>query len=193
MAELKREGWAEADRQKTQDKLRKFIAILRDKKSRGQQFQKEHTDLSGKLTETSSDLDETRRRLELRLQLQEKSKLLERNPHPFESIGIDRFTLEIKTAWGRLTGFFKADYWTQQWHNFHRSGGMTQSIFFILFLSALITRKKIREFVQSIEAPAGRVCPIKTTIGPDAAAAFFPVDMGDHFVVALRLVEASAR
>ncbi len=152
MAELKREGWAEADRQKTQDKLRKFIAILRDKKSRGQQFQKEHTDLSGKLTETSSDLDETRRRLELRLQLQEKSKLLERNPHPFESIGIDRFTLEIKTAWGRLTGFFKADYWTQQWHNFHRSGGMTQSIFFILFLSALITRKKIREFVQSIEA-----------------------------------------
>jgi potassium-dependent mechanosensitive channel len=151
MAELKPEKSADADSTEIREKLKSLLAILYKKKNRGETFQKNYNELFDKLKSTISELEETRRRMEERLKLQEKSRLFERKLQPFASLSINGLAVEMKTAWDRADGFLKADAWHQFWGNFQRSGGITQALFLGLFLLPLILRKKILRSFQSTE------------------------------------------
>jgi potassium-dependent mechanosensitive channel len=151
MTELTREESTGADGQEIRDKLKRLLDILYNKKQGGEIFLKNYRDLFDKLKITRSGLEGTRRQLEERLQLQEKSNLFERKLRPFASLSINSVAVEIKMAWYRAGGFIKADFWQQLWVNFQRSGGITQTIFGGLLLLSVIARRKILRFVQSTE------------------------------------------
>ena len=151
MAELKQKISTDADSPEIRGKLDRLLAILYEKKKRSETFRKNYNELFDKLKSTKSDLEETRRRMEDRLKLLEKSKLFERRIQPFTRLRIDSLAAEMKTAWDRAGGFLKADFWRQLWGNFQRSGGLTQTIFLGLFILPVILRKKILRFFRTTE------------------------------------------
>ena len=151
MTELKQGDLSGPQSQEIRNKLKSLLDLLYEKKNRGERFLKNYNALLDKLKQTRDGLIETRRRLEIRLQSQEKSKLYERNMLPFRRISASTIGAEIKAALNHSAGFLKTGFWQQQWINFQRSGGTTQAIFLIMFLLAVVLRKKIWRFFQSIE------------------------------------------
>jgi potassium-dependent mechanosensitive channel len=151
MTELKQEKSADTDSLKIREKLKSLLGILYEKKKRAETYLKRYNELFDKLKRTKADLEGTRQRLEERLKLQAKSKLFERKPQPFTSLGINSQAVEMRTAWDRARGILNADFWHQLWGNFQRSGGIPQAIFLGLFLLPVILRKKILRIFQATE------------------------------------------
>ena len=151
MTELNQQNETAVDIPEIRKKLKSLLDILHEKKKRGESFLKNYNELFDKLKRTKSDLEGTRRRLDERLKLQERSKLFERKLQPYASLGINNLALEMKTAGDRAGGILKADLWQQLWDNFQRSGGITQAIFLGLFLLPILVRKKLLGFLQSTE------------------------------------------
>jgi potassium-dependent mechanosensitive channel len=151
MAELDREKSAGVDSREIRENLKSLLDIFYEKRKRGEIFLKNYNELFDKLQSTRSALTETRRQLEDRLKIQEKSKLFERKLQPFSSLGINSLAEEMRTAWNRAGGSLTAAFWKQLWGNFQRSGGITQTIFLGLLILSLIVRKKIQRFFQSTE------------------------------------------
>ena len=151
MTELKQGDLAGPQSQEIRNKLKSLLALLYQKKKRGEVFLKNYNVLLEKLKHTRDDLIETQRQLEIRIQSQEKTKLFERNLLPFRRISIRTIGAEIKATLDHSADLLKPGFWKRQWINFQRSGGTTQAIFLILFLLAVVLRKKIWRFFQSIE------------------------------------------
>jgi potassium-dependent mechanosensitive channel len=151
MAELNREESTADGRQEIRGSLKRLLGILYEKKKRGEVFLKDYRELFDKLKSTRSDLAKTRKHLEERLQLQVKSELFERKLQPFANLRINNLASEMKTTLDRGAGFLNADFWRRLWADFQRSGGMTQAIFLVLFLSVVIIRKRVSQLLQSFE------------------------------------------
>ena len=151
ITELKREEPVGADIQKTRSNLKELLDILYEKKKRSEVFLKNYTELFDNLKQTNSELLETSRQLEERLESQEESEYFERDLKTLTSLRIKKLTSELKNTWNRSIGFLKPEFWQLQWANLKRSGGITQAIFIVLFITTIITRKKIRIAFKSIE------------------------------------------
>jgi small-conductance mechanosensitive channel len=158
LAELNQEKTTVAGSPEISAQLKSLLGILLEKKKRGEIFLNNYSELFDRLKRTKSDLESTRQQIEERLQLQVKSKLFERRLQPFANQPFTILVSEIKTALDRAAGFLIADFWHQLWVNVQRSGGMTQAIFLVLFLSVVIIRKRfltlLRSFDQRLEGSA---------------------------------------
>ena len=151
MIELKQEKTAGADSLEIREKLKSLLDILYEKKKRGETFLINFKRLFEKLKIIKTELEGTRQRLEERLKLLERSRLLERKLQPFTRLSVRSLTLEIMTAWNRAGGLLKAEVWQQLWGNMQRSGGITQTVFLVLFFLPIIVRNKIFRILQSTE------------------------------------------
>ena len=151
MTELTQEKTKGSENQEIYNKLRSLSEILLEKKKRGERFLHDFTELFDKLKTTKSELAETQHKLEERLRSQERTELFKRNLHPIANLRIHSLDQELKTAWDRSGSFLKENFWKQQWVNFERSGAITQTIFLVLFLSAIFARKRIQTFLRSTE------------------------------------------
>jgi potassium-dependent mechanosensitive channel len=152
LAELHWGTLASTDKAELRKKLDKLLGFLRDKKKLGEQFLKEHALLLEQLKRGLADLKETRKQIEERLQLQVKTNLYERTLQPFERLRIQRLQAELLSIKNRSNALLKADFWRRQWTLFKHSGGGTQTVFLVLFLSAVIFRRKVRRYFYSVES-----------------------------------------
>ena len=99
-----------------------------------------------------ADLKETRKQIEERLELQVKTDLYERTLQPFERLRFQRLQAELLSIKNRSSDLLKADFWRRQWTLFKHSGGGTQAVFLVLFLSAVVFRRKVRRYFHSVES-----------------------------------------
>lgn len=152
LAELQRGPLASTDKAELRKKLDNLLGLLRDKKKQGERFLKEHRLLVEQLKRGLADLKETRKRIEERLQLQVKTNLYERTLQPFERLRIQRLQTDLFTIRDRASGLFKADFWRRQWTLFKNSGGGTQAVFLVLFLAAIVFRRKVRRYLLTVES-----------------------------------------
>ena len=145
------ENLQEADRRAMVGKLNHLIVILQEKKEQGESFLRAYDTLFDLMKRTRNDLTETRQRLQDRLQLQVKSDLTGRVTTPFARFSARSLLDEIATIGKRVGAFFMADFWRQQWINYRRSGTVTHVVFWLLFIVALLFRRKLRESMRTIE------------------------------------------
>lgn len=160
LANLQQEGLLEADRRELKSKFNDLLAILREKEQHGKAFLKDYEILLQQMQDTLNDLTATRRQLEERLRVEARSNLSERTPQPFARLRGPNLLTELAVIRERMAGLANADFWRRQWLNFQRSGGLSQAVFFLLFVTAVIFRRSIRRYIRSIEdrmtAPAWR-------------------------------------
>jgi potassium-dependent mechanosensitive channel len=151
LATLKQESLSEADQKALRENLTKLRGILEKRKKLGDAFLKGFEERSNQMNDLMGALQETRRRLEERLQVQTKSDLFQRNPQIFTRLDGPGFSYELTLLGNQLSALFTAAFWQAQWVNFQRSGGVSQAIFLLLFAVALIFRRHIRRYVRSVE------------------------------------------
>lgn len=81
--DLRREGLADSKKATLQEKVDLFLDLLREKQNQGRRFLQSYDDLFDRLKQLMSDLNETRRQLEDRLQARAGSDLFARSSGPF--------------------------------------------------------------------------------------------------------------
>ena len=151
LIDLDQETLPEDDRRAMREKLNNLLGILQQKKHRGKAFLGGYNTLFEQLNRLMTDLEETRRRLENRLQLQVKINLYERTTGPFGRLSEQNLMAEFVAIRARISGIFGTAFWRQQWINYQRSGGVFQTIFLLLFISAVVFRRKLRRYVRTTE------------------------------------------
>jgi potassium efflux system protein len=150
LSDLPQETLPESERKATRSQLDKLLELLREKKKRGEAFLQSYTTLFDQLKQMMGDLQETRQRLEERLQMQVKTNLYERTPWPVR-LGNADLLAELGVIRKRAASSLSTDFWHQQWINYQRSGGVTQAVFFLLMVSAVLFRRKVRGYFKSVE------------------------------------------
>ncbi|BBO73953.1 hypothetical protein DSCW_13700 [Desulfosarcina widdelii] len=151
LAELLQKAPASAEKTELRGKLNNLLGLLREKEKQGEVFLKAHTLLFDQMKGRMADLIEIRNQLEERLQTQFKSDLYERTLQPFARLRVQHLRTELAVLRDQSGHLLKADFWRRQWSNLRRSGGGTQTAFLVLFLSAVLFRKKVRRYLQSVE------------------------------------------
>jgi potassium efflux system protein len=151
LATLKQESLPEADQQALRANLNKLRDILAKRKQLGEAFLKGFEERSIQMKDLMDALQETGRRLEERLQAQAKSDLFQRNSQVFSRMSVPALSSELSLLGNQLSTVFTAAFWQGQWTNFQRSGGVHQAIFLLLFAVALLFRRHVRRYVQSVE------------------------------------------
>lgn len=151
LTELLQKVPASDDKAKLKQKLDTLLGLLRDKEKQGEVFLKTHTVLFEQIKRRMANLTEIRNQLEDRLQTQLKSDLYERTLQPFARLRIQHLRTELAVLLDQASHLLEADFWRRQWSNLRRSGGGTQTAFLVLFLSAVLFRKKVRRYLQSVE------------------------------------------
>ncbi len=150
LSDLSQETLPAADQREMRAKLNNLLGILREKNQRGETFLQSYQKLFDQLKRMMTDLQETRRQLEERLQMQVKTNLYERTSWPARLSGANLLA-ELKVILERAASLWNASFWRQQWVNYQRSGGVTQAVFALLLLSAIMFRKNVRRYVKSVE------------------------------------------
>ncbi len=150
LSDLSQETLPAADQREMRAKLNNLLGILREKNQRGETFLQSYQKLFEQLKRMMADLQETRRRLEERLQMQVNTNLYERAPWPAR-LGGANLLAELKMIRERAANLLNVSFWRQQWINYQRSGGVTQAVFVLLFVSAIIFRRRVRRYVKSVE------------------------------------------
>ena len=148
--ELQREGLPDTEKTALGEQVNLFLDLLRGKQTQGQRFLQSYEHLFDRLKQLMSDLNETRKQLEDRLQSQVASDLFKRSFGPFTQW--HGWQAEWTAIQRRTTAFFTVEFWHLQWLNVKRGSGVTQAVLLALFLSVLILRKKIRHYLTTVEA-----------------------------------------
>jgi len=151
LSDLQQETLPQADRQQMQAQLTKLLGMLREKQKRGEAFQQSYNKLYDQLKRTMDDLQKTRQGLEARLQAQVQTNLFERTPWPVARLSGANLTSELQVIQERVSRFGRPAFWRQQWINYQRSGGATQVVFVVLFVAAVLLRRKVRHYVRTVE------------------------------------------
>jgi small-conductance mechanosensitive channel len=148
--ELQREGLPETEKAALEKQVNRFLDLLREKQKQGQRILQSYEDLLDRLKQLMSDLNETRKQLEGRLQSRVASNLFKRSFGPFTNWR--GWQTELTAIEKRTTTFFTKDFWHLQWLNVKQGSGVTQAVLLALFLAAVILRKKIGHFLTTVEA-----------------------------------------
>jgi small-conductance mechanosensitive channel len=148
---LGQEKLSQADTADLQGRLDRLIDVLEKKKRRGKAFLESYNALFGELKALQSELNEMREQLEARLAEQIQSSLFERTLRPFARIDRQSFTAELVTLQRRLGAIGTKAFWRLEWGNVQRSGGVTQSVLLLLFVAAVVLRRRIRHFLRDTE------------------------------------------
>ncbi len=151
LAMLKQESLPEADQRIISDNLNKLRDILAKRKQLGETLLKGFEERANQMKDLMDALQETGRRLEERLQAQSKSDLFQRNARIFTRFSGSGFSYELSLLASQLSALLTAAFWQAQWVNFQRSGGVTQAVFLLLFAVAMVFRRHIRRYVNTVE------------------------------------------
>jgi small-conductance mechanosensitive channel len=148
--DLQREGLPDSQKLALQDQVHLFLDLLREKQQAGQGFLQSYQDLFDRLKQLMSDLNETRKQLEDRLQSQVAADMFKRSFRPFTQWRGGQ--AEWRAIQSRTATFFTVDFWHLQWLNLKRGSGLTQAVLLSLFVAAVILRKKIRRYLTAVES-----------------------------------------
>jgi small-conductance mechanosensitive channel len=148
---LAQEKLSPTDTADLQEKLGRLIDVLQKKKRRGEAFLESYNTLFGDLKALLEELDEMRKQLEARLAEQIQSNLFERTLRPFARLDGQRFKAELATLQHRLGALFTPPFWRQEWGNVQRSGGVAQTVLLLLFVAAVVLRRRIRHLLRDTE------------------------------------------
>jgi len=149
-ADLQREELPDSQKLALLEQLYLFLDLLREKQKEGQGFLQSYEDLFNRLKQLMRDLNETHTQLENRLQSQVASDLFKRSFGQFTQW--NGWQAEWTAIQRRTTTFFSAEFWRLQWLKVKQGGGVTQAVLLVLFLAAVLLRKKIRRYLTAVES-----------------------------------------
>ncbi|GAB6906784.1 putative Small-conductance mechanosensitive channel [Desulfosarcina cetonica] len=148
--ELQREGLPDSEKLALREQVHLFLDLLIKKQKQSQHFLKTYEDLFNQLKQLMNDLKETRNQLEDRLKSQVAADLFKRAFGPFTQW--QGWQAEWTAIRMRSKALFSADFWHLQWLNVQRGAGITQVVFLALFITAVILRKRIRDYLADVDA-----------------------------------------
>ena len=150
LSDLPKETLSAADQREMRTKLNNLLGMLREKNRQGEAFLQSYETLFDQLKRMLTDLQETRQRLEERLQMQVKTNLYERVSWPAR-LGGANLRAELSVMEARAASLLTPSFWRQQWVNYQRSGGITQAVFALLLVFAMIFHRRVQRYVKSVE------------------------------------------